>query len=615
MQATKNEAIHPISEKSAAGGVYAGTLPLAELPKEGLLKHFKALTLHPKNAQELKGLILQLAVQGKLTAQWRKENPDVEPASLLLKRIAKEKTQLIKEKKAKKENLEPLKEDEYYFDIPSSWKWERLGNVGFIYNGDSVNKNLKEAKYANVKEGFPYIGTKDVGYIFDVINDDNGVIIPFDEPKFKIAKRDTVLICSEGGSAGKKMGIVNQDCCFGNKLYAFEQHGNLESVYILSLYGSASFGAAFKENMTGIIGGISRNTFASLLIPIPPLEEQKAIVATVNTLFKEVEQLEQLTQKRVQLKTDFVTSALQALSQAAEQDTVSQWAFLQEHFSAFFTEKANIKKLRESILQLAVQGKLTRKWRQGHPELVSGSHSAQALLERIKAEKAQLVKDKKIKKEKPLPSIAEEEIPYELPEGWIWCRMGKVTDIQRGSSPRPKGDPMYFSESETNNHWISIKDISKHSKNNVLLDTEEYLTDLGTKYSRFVNKNELIVAVSGSTTGKCCLTGIEGYFYDGIAMVRLIGEYIDHQYHLMFYLQQYSQMNDAKFGAAFPNINTKFLSEMMFPFPPEEEQKAIVEKVNALMALCDRLEQEIETHQSTQEDWMRSCLREVFEEK
>ena len=193
--------------------------------------------------------------------------------------------------------------------------------------------------------------------------------------------------------------------------------------------------------------------------------------------------------------------------------------------------------------------------------------------------------------------------------------MGKVSDIQRGSSPRPKGDPKYFSEAKTNNHWISIKDISKHAKKHVLLNTEEYLTDLGTKYSRYVKKNELIVAVSGSTTGKCCLTGIDGYFYDGIAMVRLIGDTIDHDFHLMYYLQQYSQMNDAKFGAAFPNINTKFLSEMMFPFPPEEEQQAIVEKVNSLISLCDKLEQQVDNSQIQIEQLMKSCLKEVFEQE
>ena len=100
----------------------------------------------------------------------------------------------------------------------------------------------------------------------------------------------------------EKKVLLEEDCCFGNKLYAIEQYGSIESLYILSLYGTASFSQAFQNKMTGIIGGISRNNFANLLIPLPPLEEQKAIVEVVNTLFAEVEQLESLTKERIQLK-------------------------------------------------------------------------------------------------------------------------------------------------------------------------------------------------------------------------------------------------------------------------------------------------------------------------
>ena len=212
-----------------------------------------------------------------------------------------------------------------------------------------------------------------------------------------------------------------------------------------------------------------------------------------------------------------------------------------------------------------------------------------------------------------LPRITEDEIPYEIPEGWMWCRMGEVSDIQRGSSPRPKGDPRYFSEKKTENHWISIKDISKFSSGGFLYNTEEFLTDLGTQYSRRVNKNELIVAVSGSTTGKCCLTGIGGYIYDGLAVIRLINSSISSNYQLNYMLHLYTYMNNSKFGAAFPNINTKFLSEMLFPFPPLHEQEVIVEKVDYLMKLCDQLEGSIITGRKQIEKLMQSVLKEVFE--
>src|SRR5690606_16749803 len=152
---------------------------------------------------------------------------------------------------------------------------------------------------------------------------------------------------------------------------------------------------------------ISINSFGEIPIPIPPLEEQKAIVEVVETLFKEVEQLEHLTVERITLKEDFVTSAL---NQLTINNAKQEWEFLQAHFKSFFNETPNIKKLRETVLQLAVQGKLTADWRVTNPD----TEDASILLKRIQKEKAQLIKNKKIKKEKSLPPITKDEIPYEM---------------------------------------------------------------------------------------------------------------------------------------------------------------------------------------------------------
>lgn len=575
-----------------------------------LLEYFKDLTLHPKNAEELKGLILQLAIQGKLTAQWRKENPDVEPASVLMERIEVEKKDLIKAKKIKKENLEPISLDENYFEIPNSWEWQRLGNIGFIFNGNSVNKALKEAKYTNVESGYPYIGTKDVGYIFDTINDDNGVKIPFDEPKFKLAKKNTVLICSEGGSAGKKMGVVNQDCCFGNKLFAIEQYGNIDTIYILSLYGSASFGKIFKDNMTGIIGGISRNTFASLSIPIPPLEEQKTIVATVNQLFAEVEQLEDLTKQRIQTKEDFVKSALRELS---TQDTNNAWAFLQPHFKSFFTEKSSVKKLRESILQLAVQGKLTKHWRTENPN----TEEASILLERIKTEKEALIKAKKIKKEKPLPAITEDEIPYELPDGWEWCRL---RDLSENIFDGPFGSHLKTADyTESGVQVVRLGNIKEGKfvfEKEAFISYEKYET---IKQHTLITGDILVASFIHEGVNSCMFPTLPNLAVAkaDCFTVRLMSNQLEHPFvlHILCAENTYQSLVPMVRGMTRLRINTSHLKELLVPLAPKEEQQAIAQKVNSLMALCDTLEKEIETHQTTQEHWMQSCLREVFEER
>jgi type I restriction enzyme S subunit len=568
-----------------------------------LLEHFKELTLHPKNAEELKGLILELAVQGKLTQKWRDENPDVEPASELYESIKAEKLAGLRGNKLERDkSFFDITNDQIPFELPTNWIWARLGelgytNVGLTYKPSDISEDgVPVLRSSNIQDGELSL--------LDLVR------VKTDYALKDIIKEGDLLICARNGSrrlVGKCaiIGKLDELMVFGAFMAIFRSRLN---PFIKLFLESPQFRSRLDGVETTTINQITQGSLKATEIPLPPLAEQKAIIEVVNQLFAEVEQLESLTKERIQLKEDFVISALNQLTQAADSEVANHWELIKSQFGTFFTEQSSIKKLREAILQLAVQGKLTHHWRSLS---LSKGEPATVLLEKIKAEKEQLIKAGKIKKEKPLPPITEEEIPYDLPEGWVWCRMEEVSDIQRGSSPRPKGDPIYFSEKKTDHNWISIKDISKYSVNNRLMKTDEYLTDLGINYSRFVGKEELIVAVSGSTTGKCCLTGIEGYIYDGLAVIRLIGKQIETEYQLIYMLQLYNHMNDSKFGAAFPNINTWFLAEMLFPFPPLEEQKAIVKKVNDLMSLCDQLEQEIETHHTTQEHWMQSCLREV----
>lgn len=245
-----------------------------------------------EDIKDIRNLILSLAIKGKLVEQDQND----EPASELLKRIKGEKERLIKEKIIKKEKpLPPIKEDEIPFDIPSSWKWVRLGELGNIFNGNSINEKVKKEKYENLIEGLNYIATKDINYPTSIINYNNGIKIPFKElEKFKIAHKNSVLICSEGGSAGKKIGITEEDICFGNKLYAFESFSKeLNNKYIFYIYNSNYFYKNFKDNETGIIGGVSVNKFKNIEIPLPPIEEQKRIVSKIESLMKICDSLEE----------------------------------------------------------------------------------------------------------------------------------------------------------------------------------------------------------------------------------------------------------------------------------------------------------------------------------
>ena len=490
-------------------------------------------------AQELKNSVLQLAVQGKLVPQCK----DDEPASELTRQIIERRNQI---EKNHIKTLSSISEEEISFEIPESWIWLRLGDFCQIYNGNSINANVKQEKYSRKCDGYSFIATKDLGFDH-VINYDNGIYIPKAEPDFRIAVSGSILLCMEGGSAGKKIGILTRDVCFGNKLCCFTPY-IIDSQYLYYYLQSPMFFSDFFGSMTGLIGGVGSAKLKNLLCAIPPLSEQKRIVEKIEELLSLIEEYGKAEEQLRKLNAEFPD------------------------------------KLRKSILQQAVQGKLTERDPADEP--------AFELLKRIKTEKEALIKSGKIKKEKPLPAITDNEKPFDIPDTWEWERVGNLFTIIRGSSPRPKGSLLYWSPSKTRFHWVTIKDITDFARNKVLSETYEYLTELGASKSTFVDKGELIIAVSGSTTGKYCILGIDGYIYDGLAAILNPIKIIGNEYLNVFFMWIYERLNAQKMGSAFPNINTDVLKNTLIPIPPLAEQKRIVKRVEELLALCDELKGE-----------------------
>ena len=228
--------------------------------------------------RRMRNSLLQAAIQGKLTEQL----PSDGDARDLLRKIRTEKAKLLAEKKIKAEkSLPPVTDDEIPFDLPNNWCWCRLGEVCEMYTGNSIAESEKKAKYLGLTDGFSYIGTKDIS--FDSrIDYDNGVRIPF-ENNFRRAKKNSVLMCIEGGSAGKKIAVTNQDVCFGNKLCNFNSE-EISNRYIYFYLQSSSFKKFFVDNVTGIIGGVSLKRLNLIPLPLPPLAEQKRIVESLEEL-------------------------------------------------------------------------------------------------------------------------------------------------------------------------------------------------------------------------------------------------------------------------------------------------------------------------------------------
>ena len=319
------------------------------------------------------------------------------------------------------------------------------------------------------------------------------------------------------------------------------------------------------------------------LIPtiFPPLEEQKEIVRVVEILFKEVEQLEQLTVERIALKNDYVTSALQQLTSQYSQ---KEWQSLQPHFKDFFTEKSTIKRLREAVLQLAVQGKLTADWRTKNTDFEHASE----LLKRIQKEKAQLIKDKKIKKESLLPAITKEEIPYELPEGWEFVRLGSIIKISSG-------------DGLTSANMDKSGTIPVYGGNGI--------TGYHSKFN--VEKREIVIGRVGYYCGSIHLSEDKAWVTDNAFVTRFSEINIFRDF--LVWLLKGTNLKEDENATAQPVISGRKVYPIIVGLPPLEEQKVIVEKVNALMGLSDALEQAVEKSKGYSEQLMQSVLREVFE--
>lgn len=206
---------------------------------------------------------------------------------------AKKKQQLTIEEKLK-QALVPKEQQPY--KISDNWCWVKIESIANLFTGNSINAKEKEAKYMNLSKGYNYIATKDVG--FDtIINYENGVKIPF-ETNFKIAKKNTSLLCIEGGSAGRKVGFLNQDVCFVNKLCAFFPL-KIEPQYLFYFLQSGIFFIEFKNNMNGLIGGVSVAKLKNMFIPLAPLNEQQRIVNIIESLFTKLDKAKALIQNTI----------------------------------------------------------------------------------------------------------------------------------------------------------------------------------------------------------------------------------------------------------------------------------------------------------------------------
>jgi type I restriction enzyme S subunit len=547
-----------------------------------LLEHFKELTINPKNAKELKGLILQLAIQGKLTDNWRKENPNVESASILLCSIIDYNKTLLKSKNKRIKKL-PI-ESGVTLELLNGWI-QTKNHVLFSLTKGKNPKDLSESKKKYPYQDIESLARGNVRRYSD------------DEKAVKCTDEDILVVC-DGSRSGLllegKVGIVGSTLAIIETAIFIQEYVKLLFLQDYERANSSMKGAAIPH--------LDTKALLNFDIGLPPLEEQKEIVKVVEILFREVEELEQLTFERIALKEDFVTSAL---NQLTTNNANQEWPFLQDHFKNFFNETRNIKKLRETVLQLAVQGKLTADWRANNPD----TEDASILLKHIQKEKAQLVKDKEIKKGRSSDTIITDNCDWVKPNNWVEIELQDLFKFidYRGKTPV---------KSKSGKRLITAKNIRMGFIKN---DPIEYVSELFYKnwmVRGFPEKGNILFVTEGHTMGFVTQINLD---YEFALAQRTICFQPFYSMDLTFYYyaimsQQFQQIIfDNQTGSAASGIKASKLKRIPIPLPPLEEQKVIVQKVNALMGLCDSLEQEVQESQEQIAQLMQSCLREVFE--
>lgn len=491
-------------------------------------------------AQDLKNSILQLAVQGKLVTQCKED----EPASELTRQIIERRNQV---EKNHIKTLSSISEEEISFDIPESWIWLRLGDFCQVYNGNSINSTVKQEKYSQKCDGHCFIATKDVGFDH-IIDYENGIYIPKEETNFKVANAGSILLCMEGGSAGKKIGVLDRDVCFGNKLCCFIPY-IIDNLYLYYYLQSPVFFSSFFDSMTGLIGGVGSAKLKNLICPIPPLAEQERIVAKIEELMPLVEEYGKAEEQLTKLNAEFPD------------------------------------KLRKSILQQAVQGKLTERDPADEP--------ASELLKRIKKEKEALMKSGKIKKEKPLPEITEDEKPFDIPDTWEWSNINSLFWVTKLAGF--EYTKFFTKETISPDNEVHIVR-AQHVKMNRFIenDNEAIPIDLSLQLERSALTTEcLLMTFIGAGIGDTCIynSAIRHHLAPNVAKIVPQTQGIYLPYYLIWLMSPAGQANveAIKKSTAQPSLSMETIRSIQVAVPPLSEQKRIVKRVKELLALCDEL--------------------------
>lgn len=511
--------------------------------------------------QKLRELILELAVRGKLVPQ----DPEDEPASELLKRIEEEKQRMVDEGNIKKpKKLPEVTEEEKPFEVPEGWEWCRLNEVcEYIQRG----KGPKYAEKGMVKVlsqkcvQWSGLDLSPARFVADSTLDN------YKSERFIQAK--DILWNSTGTGTVGRLVVVDEDSLPDYPLVA-DSHVTIVRLlpinqdfiyrYLASPVVQSRIEPKHENSLvSGTTKQVELNTSSvkPLPVPIPPLEEQHRIAQKVDELMALCDRLEQQTADQLAAHETLVDTLLDTLTRSADAAELAEnWSRLETHFDKLFTTEHSIDRLKGTILQLAVMGKLVPQDPEDEP--------ASELLKRIEEEKQRLVDEGKIKKPKKLAVVTEEEKPFEVPEGWEWVRLQQLIHVSSGdgltsSKMAENGDIPVFGGNGITGY---------HDKSNV-------------------EKQTLVIGRVGFYCGSVHISSERAWVTDNAFITTFPEDHVDINY--LYWLLKATDLQENDSATAQPVISGRKIYPIVVPLPPLEEQQRIVQKVDELMALCDRL--------------------------
>ena len=556
-----------------------------------LERHFDTAFAAPNGIQKLRELILTLAMQGKLVPQ----DPSDQPAIELLKEIEVEKQRLVKEGKVKQPKpLPEIKPGEIPYKLPINWEWVRLGELGEAQTG--TTPPTKDAE--NLGSFIPFIGPGDIkNHAIDYSGEGLSEI---GLSKGRLIEKNSVLMVCIGGSIGKHA-INDRNITCNQQINTITPYKREAIKYMFFAMGEESF----QQIVLGQSGGsatpiINKQKWSSIPVPLPPLAEQHRIVAKIDRLMARCDELEKLRAERNQKRITVHTAALDRLLNVKESNDFSTaWRFITQHFGELYSVKENVAELRKAILQLAVMGKLVPQDPTDEP--------ASELLRAIANGKQQLVKEGKIKKTKIVTPIEQSNVPFPLPDAWIWAPTEALCDIIVDC---PHSTPIFTASGcvclDTNvfkNGALIPHKIRYVSEETYLERIQRLVPQAGdVVFAREGSVGESVIIPEGMN---CCLG-------QRVMLFRLARYVLPTYFRLaLSERSSLSRLLDLHKGIGAKHVNVLDMRNALIPLPPLAEQHRIVAKINQLMALCDHLDQQIDAATGKQSALLSAVMAQV----